>query len=73
MLLAVGVRLTLAAEQCCPDGDILVAKGRCQINNQVANVNCPEGKWLLKEAYTEGDKLYSLDAAHFVYADDPTQ
>lgn len=67
------VGLTLAAQQCCPDGDMLTAKGRCQTNDQRVSMNCTSGKWLLKEAYTVGDKLYSLDAPNFVYVEDPTQ
>ncbi|KAJ2953284.1 hypothetical protein O0L34_g869 [Tuta absoluta] len=59
------------APRCCDDGYRITKVGRCE-NDKPSYLNCTDGKWLLKEVYLVGDKVYSQDAPNFLFIEDPT-
>ncbi|XP_049877735.1 probable G-protein coupled receptor Mth-like 2 [Pectinophora gossypiella] len=70
LVLACLVALSHAAQQCCADGETITKRGFCSGGDR-ARINCTS-RWLLKDAFLIGDKLYSQDAPNFVFVEDPT-
>ncbi|KAM3962511.1 putative G-protein coupled receptor Mth-like 3 [Aphomia sociella] len=72
LLLLTSCGLALSANQCCPNGEILMPGGYCG-EVLMTVLDCKDRKMLLRDIVLNGDKVSTVDTPKFTFVEDPEQ
>ncbi|CAH2211011.1 jg12681, partial [Pararge aegeria aegeria] len=72
LLLLVASGLALSADPCCPNNEVIKARGYCDNNStEQIKLNCSMGRMLLSDVILNGDKVSTKDSPNYIFVEDP--
>ncbi|CAK1583626.1 unnamed protein product [Parnassius mnemosyne] len=73
LFLFLGCSGVLSARLCCTNNETIKFRGFCGDESKRIDLNCTNGRMLLKDIILEGNKVSTQDSPGFVFVEDPNE